>query len=47
MYDPQHAKINMDGRETLEERFLGRGSMVLDVQCYCSCIFSDCSYSDV
>jgi len=28
----------MDGRETLEARFLGRDSVVLDVQCYC-CVY--------
>ena len=28
----------MDGGETLEAGLLGRGSMVLDVQCYC-CVY--------
>lgn len=28
----------MDGEETLEARLLGRGSIVLDVKCYC-CVY--------
>jgi len=28
----------MDDRKTLEAKLLGRGSMVLDVQCYC-CVY--------
>jgi len=37
-HDPWHAKISIDGGEILEARFLGRGSMVLDVECYC-CVY--------
>jgi len=33
-YDPQHARISMDSRETLEGRLLGRHSVVLDVWYY-------------
>ena len=31
----RHAKISMDGGETLEARFFGRGSVVLDAWYYC------------
>jgi len=34
-YDRWHVRISMDGKKTLEARFLGKGNMVLDVQCYC------------
>ena len=30
-YDLQHARISMDGRETLEARLFGIDSVVLDV----------------
>ena len=32
--DLQHARISMDGRETLEARFIGRVNVVLDVWYY-------------